>query len=637
MLNIVTTFFSRGDLLFKGGWQGKILRVDLSKGKIWDEPLDKDIAYNYVGGRGVAIKILWDELKPGTDPLSPDNILVIASGPLSGSPMPSSGKLVVAAKSPLTGGYGDGNLGSEATQYIKGFGYDAIVITGKAEKPVLLHLSENGAELRDASSYWGMKALDTIDAIKKDFEKTVSVLTIGPGAEKLVKFGVVVSERTRSGGRPGIGTVFGSKNLKAVVVDRKPDFKMYDFDEARNLGNEAAKFLKNAEMYKAWVNQGTMLTIEWSQENCVLPTHNFSDGVFDEWEGISGDTMYEKYKFKISGCPFCTMPCGNMSRAKAEPFAGIEVELDYENVAMLGSNLGIGSMDAIIMLNYLADQYSIDTISLGSAIGFAMELYEKGKLPEKYKDGLDLKFGNVDAAIELTERIANRKDGLGKILSEGVKKAAEIIGNGAELYAIHVKGLEVSAYDCHAAPGMALAYATSPIGAHHKDAWFIAQEVKKGRLEYERWKAEGVIELQRIRGGMFEYFVGCRLPWVELGLSLDYYPRFFKAVTGEDYNFDKFFEIADRIYALIRAFWIREFGHWKREYDYPPMKWFEVPLTKGPYAGHKLDRSKYDQLLSHYYDIRGWDENGIPKVSTLKKLGLDFVIPELSKIVKLTE
>ena len=623
--------------LYNGGWIGKILRVDLTKGKISEQPLDKDLAYNYVGGRGLAIKILWDELEPGTDPLSPDNLLIFATGPLSGTPMPNSGKMVVAAKSPLTGGYGDGNLGAEASRYLKANGYDAIIVKGKAEKPALVYVGKNSVELKDASSYWGMGALETVDALRKDFGKNVGVLTIGPGAEKLVKFSVVFSERTRSGGRPGMGAVMGSKNLKAIVVENNQILPMHDPEETKRLGAEANRFLTKADMYKTWVNQGTMITIEWSQENSVLPTYNFSEGVFDEHEAISGDTMYELYKFKISGCPYCGMPCGNMCRARVEPFKGTEIELDYENVGMLGSNLGIGSLDAVIMLNYIADQGAVDTISLGSVIGFAMELYEKGKLPDKYKDGLKLNFGNVEAAIELANKIVNREGELGRLLGEGVKKAAEAIGNGASLYAVHVKGLEVSAYDCHAAPGMALAYATSPIGAHHKDAWFIAQEVKRDRLSYDRWKAEGVIELQRIRGGLFEYLVGCRLPWVELGLPLDYYPKLFKAVTGLEYSMEKFKEIADRIYALIRAFWIREFGHWKREYDHPPAKWFEVPTTKGPYAGQTLDRVKYEQLLDHYYDIRGWDKNGVPTKSTLKKLGLDFVIPTLEKIVQLQD
>ncbi len=624
-------------VLYKGGWAGKILRVDLTKNKVSDQELDKDLAFNYVGGRGFAAKILWDELKPGTDPLSPDNLLIVATGPLSGTPVPSSGKIVVAAKSPLTGGYGDGNLGAEAAQYLKAHGYDAIVVKGKAEKPVLLHIHENGVEIKDASSYWGMGTFAAIDAFRSDFDKNVAVLTIGPGGEKLVKYAVVVGERTRSGGRPGIGAVFGSKNLKAVIVDRKLDVPIYDEEKTMELYKESARDIREKPMYREWINKGTMMAVEWSQENSVLPTFNFSEGVFDEYENLSSETMFKEYKFKITGCPLCITPCGNMSRAKVEPFKGVEVELDYENTGMLGSNLGIGSLDAVIMLNYIADDYGVDTISMGSAIGFAMELNQKGILPDKYKDGLKLEFGNVEVAVEVANRIVKRETELGNLLSEGVKRAAEIIGNNAELYAIHVKGLEVSAYDCHAAPGMALAYGTSPIGAHHKDAWYIAQEVKVDRLSYDKWKAEGVIELQRIRGGMFEYFVGCRLPWVELGYSLDYYPRYFKAITGEDYTMEKFFEISDRIYALIRAFWIREFGHWKREYDYPPRKWFEIPLSKGPYAGTKLDINKYGELLNHYYDIRGWDYNGVPKKSTLRKLGLDFVIPTLEKIVQLTE
>jgi Aldehyde:ferredoxin oxidoreductase len=207
----------------------------------------------------------------------------------------------------------------------------------------------------------------------------------------------------------------------------------------------------------------------------------------------------------------------------------------------------------------------------------------------------------------------------------------------AEELAVQVKGLEVSAYDCHAAPAMALAYATSPIGPHHKDAWVISWEVKTDRLGYTREKAAKVVELQRIRGGWFEAFVGCRLPWVEISLPLDWYPRLFKAATGVDATPDYFNEVGDRIYALIRAFWVREYGRWSRELDVPPPKWFKRPLTKGPLKGARLDYGKYDEMLSHYYDIRGWDENGVPRRSTLRRLGLDYVAPVLERYVELKD
>ena len=333
----------------------------------------------------------------------------------------------------------------------------------------------------------------------------------------------------------------------------------------------------------------------------------------------------ERVRVKLRGCPLCNMQCGHT----VLELNGMESELDYENVGMLGSNIGLGDLTKVATLNRLADEYGIDTISLGSNIAFAMEASEKGLIDEK------IEWGDFEKAKELTRQIVY-KEGLGALLADGVKVASEKIGHDSKNWAMHVKGLEISAYDCHYAPAMALAYGTSPIGAHHKDAWVITWDVKTGRDKYVREKVEKVIEFQRIRGGLFESIVACRLPWIELGISLEWYPRFLTAVTGTSFTLDDMFTVADRIYSLIRAFWIREYGgNWGRHMDIPPARWFKEPLTKGPFAGKHLDSEGYEKLLSTYYEIRGWDERGIPKRSTLEKLGLSDVATELEKYVKL--
>ena len=620
-----------------GGWVGKILRVDLSKEQIKEQEVNKELAHEWIGGRGWAIKLLWDELGPETDPLSPENKVIIATGPLTGTIVPSSGKVVVASKSPLTEGYGDGNIGSHLGHMLKMSGYDAIILEGKAKKPVYLWITPNGVEIKDASHLWGKSTFETEIILRRDHGNDIGSITIGPGGENLVKFSVVITEYGRAGGRPGIGAVLGSKKVKAVVAQGWNDIPMVDIDTAYELAYEIRRALMSNPGYRKWIEQGTMMTIEWSQEACVLPTNNFTDGVFDEYVNIGGETMATKYKLLRKGCFSCPMPCGNLSIARFGKFAGTWAELDYENVGMLGSNIGVGSMDAVIKLNRYADEAGIDTISLGSVIGFAIELYQKGIISKKHTDGLELKWGDPDTALELAEKIVKR-EGIGKILAEGVKKAAEKFGDEALKYAIHVKGLEVSAYDCHAAPAMALSYGTSPIGAHHKDAWVISWEVKYGREKVDMAKVEKVIEFQRIRGGLFEILTVCRLPWIELALDLNYYAKLFKAITGLDYTLDRFYFIADKIYTLIRAFWVREFGHWKRDYDYPPRKWFEVPLTKGPLAGMKLSKEVYDRLLDMYYEARGWDKNGIPRKSTLEKFGLTDVIKVLEdRDIRLSE
>jgi aldehyde:ferredoxin oxidoreductase len=608
------------------GWNGKFLYVNLSKSKAFAKPYDAIFARNFLGGRGFAAKILWDELKPGIDPLSPENKLVFAVGPLTGFALPSSGKMVVASKSPLTGGYGDGNVGTYAALQIRKAGYDAVIVEGKAKKPIVLLIQDTQAEFLDAKDLWGVTSFEAERKLREIYGPTAGILCIGPGGENLVKFANVVCQEGRAGGRPGIGAVMGSKNLKAVVFVGSGELSAAYPKEMKELGADAYREVLTKPNYAFWKRQGTMMTIEWSQENSVLPTYNYSEGVFEEAEGIGGFAM-EKIKTSNRGCPQCNMTCGNVVKDSDRK----ESELDYENVAMLGSNIGLGSLRQVAALNRVADELGLDTISLGNVIGFAMEASEKGLIKEK------VSWGKFKETKILIEDIAHRQ-GLGNLLAEGVRFAAEKIGGNSNRWAMHVKGLEISAYDCHTAPAMALAYATSSIGAHHKDAWVISWEVKFGRESYSEEKVEKVIEFQRIRGGVFESLTVCRLPWIELGFELEWYTKFLHAATGMEMSWEELNFVADRIFNLIRAFWIREYGKkWSVEMDVPPARWFQEPLTKGSFKGAKLDRTKYDIMLRRYYKKRGWDERGIPTKTTLKKLGLEDVAKQLQKHVKLVD
>ncbi|MEM2117743.1 MAG: aldehyde ferredoxin oxidoreductase family protein [Candidatus Bathyarchaeia archaeon] len=608
------------------GWTGTFLQVNLSKGKAIANRYEASLAKNFLGGRGFAVKILWDKLKPGIGPLSPENLLVFAAGPLTGLSLPSSGKLVVAAKSPLTGGYGDGNVGSLAAVQMRKAGYDAIIIEGKANKPIVLLIRDSVAEFLDAKDLWGLSSFETEKKLRELYGRAAGILCIGQAGENLVKFANIVCQEGRAGGRPGIGAVMGSKNLKAVVFIGSHEISVVQPKEMKELGAEGYREVMTKPNYAFWKRQGTMMTIEWSQENSVLPTCNYREGVFEEADEIGGFAM-EKFKVSNRGCPQCNMTCGNVVKGSDKK----ESELDYENVAMLGSNIGLGNLKQVAALNRAADEFGLDTISLGNVIGFAMEASEKGLLTDKISWG---KFKDTKALIE---DIAYRR-GLGRLLAEGVRFAAEEVGKGSKRWAMHVKGLEISAYNCHSTPAMALSYATSSIGAHHKDAWVISWEVKVGRESYSEEKVDKVIELQRIRGGVFESLTVCRLPWVEVGFELEWYPRFLYAATGLEMNWDNLNLIADRIFNLTRAFWVREYGkNWSKEMDVPPARWFEEPLTKGALKGAKLDRAKYDVMLQRYYKKRGWDERGIPTKTTLNKLGLNDVAKQLGKRVKLYE
>jgi len=600
------------------GWTGVFLKVNLTSNKAAAEPYNEDLALNFLGGRGFAIKILWGTLKRGTDPLSPENKLIFATGPLTGIGLPNSGKLVIASKSPLTGGYGDGNFGSWAAVNIRKAGYDALVIEGKASNPLILHIKDKTCEFLDAKDLWGKSSFEVEDQLAKKYSKLAGIVSIGPAGENLVKFATVVSQKGRAGGRPGMGAVMGSKNLKAIVIEGTQPIPLAYPDEMKKLAVDGYKELLAKPLYAFWKRQGTMSTVEWSQENSVLPTFNYQQGAFEKAEEISGFAM-EKMKVSNRGCPQCNMTCGNVVKDSE----GKDSELDYENVVMLGSNIGLGNLAQVATLNRLTDEFGFDAISLGSALGFAMEASEKGLISEK------IGWGQFEEIKKLVYDIAYRR-GLGAVLAEGVRSAAAVIGRGSSDWAMHVKGLEVSAYDCHTAPGMALAYGTSSIGAHHKDAWVITWEIKAGRESYDEAKVDYLIKTQLMRGGAFEALTVCRFPQGSLGFELEWYHKYLRASTGQDFPMEKLNLISDRILTLIRAFWVREYGaKWSRSLDVPPMRWFKDPLTDGPLKGSVLNLEKYNAMLDIYYQKRGWSQNGVPTKETLEKLGLADVASQL--------
>ncbi|MGB9789806.1 MAG: aldehyde ferredoxin oxidoreductase family protein [Thermotoga caldifontis] len=602
-----------------------ILRVNLTTKKITKEPIDEKVLDWFIGGRGLAVKILWDEVK-NVDPLSPDNKLIVAAGPFNGLRTPSGGKLVLAAKSPLTGGYGDGNIGTMASVHLRKAGYMAIIVEGASDRPVYLYVDDDEVHIMSAEGLWGLSTFETEKRLKQ-VHGNVGVLSIGPAGENLVKYAVVISQEGRAGGRPGIGAVMGSKKLKAIVVRGTKDVEVKDKENFERYTREVFKLIPTLPAYNFWIRQGTMATVEWANKNRALPTRNFSQVRFEYARTVDGYAM-EAMKVSRRGCPNCNMICGNV----VLDIEGKESELDYENVGMLGPNTGIAFLNRVAHINRLADEYGVDTISLGAVLGFAMEAAERGVLKDCPK------FGDYEGAVELTKRIVFKQDEVGKLLAEGVKKASEQLG--LEDIAMHVKGLEVSAYNCYIYPAMALAYGTCAIGAHHKEAWVIAWEIgstpmeestgKEYVVDYSPEKAKKVVEQQRIRGGMFEMLTACRLPWVELGLDLEWYAKILSSIVGKNYTMDDIFLAADRVYSLIRSYWVREFkGNWDRRMDYPPKRWFQDGVD-----GQHLDPEQYDRLLSEYYRIRGWDERGVPTIETLKRLNLDFVVGELEPFLK---
>ncbi len=597
------------------GWTGQILRVNLTNRTHRVETFSEDFATTWIGGRGFAVKILYDELAPGIDPLGPDNKLVVAVGPISGIPAPNTGKTIVAAKSPATGGYGDGNLGTRVTDQIRKAGYDALIVEGRADSPTMLYIEDDRVEYLPADEVWGQGTIATNDWIYAKYGKGVGVLNIGQGGENMVRYATVRSLEGRSGGRPGMGAVMGSKLLKAIVFKGSRVIPQAFPAEMKALGRDDLKEVRAMDKESGWSIQGTDGVLPWCNEVAALPVHNFRGTHHPDAWMVDGERA-NAVRMATYGCPNCTMRCG----IAIPDEEGRESEIDYENIGLLGPNLDIYDLAAVGTLNYLCDDYGLDTISAGSVLGFYADAIEQGAV-----EG-DLRFGDSEGMKRILGMIAHREGEVGNILAEGTLRAARAFGNGSEAYAMQVKGLEISAYNCKFIPGMALAFGVSPIGAHHKESWIITYEVKQTeRGSYGRDKAQKIVDLQRIRGGLFESIVTCRFPWVELGWGVEHYPIYFNTITGKNWTLDDFWPISDRIYALMKLFWLREFPDTDRTADYVPDIWFDPANadTEGPIAGLYLDRDKYDELLGHYYDIRGYDARGVPTRATLENLGLE--------------
>jgi len=598
------------------GYGGQLLRVNLSSGKVSKEEISGPMKRDYLGGRGFAIKLLWDEVKH-VDPLSDKNKLIFSLGPLSGQLLPSAGKMVIASKSPLTGGYGDGNIGTMACVHLKKAGYDAVVAEGKAKSPCYILIEDEKVQVLDAADLWGKNSFEGQDLLEKKHGKNSGILLIGPAGENLIPIATVMSQKGRAGGRPGMGAVMGSKNLKALVIKGTKNVSNFDDAKLNEMGRKGYDEIKGKASYEFWMKQGTMQAFEWANENGCLPTYNFREGVFEFSKEMDGYAL-EKLHAGRKGCPMCNMQCGHLVKDSTDQMA----ELDYENIGMLGPNIGLRSLPQAATLNRMADEWGLDTISLGSGLGFLMEASERGLIPEK------IEWGDFEAAQKLIPQIG-KGEGVGKLVSRGVKAAAESLGKGSPKWAMHVKGLEISAYNCHACPGMALAFGTCSIGAHHKDAWIISWEIANDRFSYEKSKVEKLIEFQRIRGGFFESATVCRLPWVEVNFGIQWYPEYLEAITGEKRTWEDLYRVGDRVLTLVRAYWKREIPSFGRSWDYPPDRWFEDTQSQGKVKGIKVDREKYEQMLSWYYELRGWDKNGIPRKETLENLGLKGVAEEI--------
>lgn len=604
------------------GYGGTILRVDLSTGKITKEPTSPQMARDFVGGRGFGAYFLYKEVPQNADPLGPENKLIVSTGPFSGMLIPGGGKCDWTTKSPLTGGYASASMGGLFTAEMKYAGLDSIILEGISPKPVYLFIDDRKIELRDATPYWGKSAITVEKALKEKFGEEFQIAVIGPGGENTVAFAHINHDYGRQAGRGGVGAVMGVKKVKAIVLRGTGSVPVADPEGYRKAGMALYKACKDAEGLAEWTRYGTTVVTSWCDEVGALPTRNFSAGSFEGGKTLYGPVMRKEIVITDKGCFGCPCPCGKYSRMKRY---GTYVEgPEYETIGLMGSNLGISDIQDVAQANLLADDLGIDTISAGNVIAWAMECYEKGIFTKKDTGGLDLRFGNVEATFKMIEMIA-RREGLGDLLAEGVKKAAAKVGEGTDHFAIHVKGMEQSGYATHNATAMLLAYMTADVGAHHNRAWAITYDLQVGRERVAPEKVARVIWLQHFRP-MFDVLGACRLQWVELGIDRDLYVPALEALTGIHRSWADLELVGERVWNLTRMYWLREIEGFGRHWDLPAPRFYEDPPTSGATKGQITKFEDVQKLLDMYYEQRGWDSNGVPTAATLDKVGLTAVV-----------
>lgn len=618
------------------GYAGKILRIDLSKNEIIKTPLPEELIAQYMGGRGFVAKILLDELPPNTDPLGPENLFVMASGPLSGHLLPSSGKTHFGCKSPSTGGYGDSNMGGHFGPAMKYAGYDMMILTGKAAGPSLLVIKDDTVEIRDATKYWGMGSLTVEEQLKKELGEEYQIMTIGPAGENLVVFSCITHDFGRQAGRVGIGAVLGSKNIKAVAVKGTGSIPVPDPRKLLEEGKKAYAAIRQKPGFKGWTPEGTAGITDWLNKVGAIPTKNFSTSYWDQAEKINGAAILRELKITDKGCYCCPTPCGKYGKAKTKRKQVFVEGPEFETIGLLGSNVLLNNIHEVAHANYVCDELGLDTISAGVVVSWALECMEKGIL-SKDDFGKEIHFSDLESVVHLLGIIANREK-LGDLLALGVKAASEKVGQGSEDFAIQVKGLEWSGYECRNAPGMMLAYMTSDIGAHHARAWVLGHDLAGTSVNVHdlissggearllpkstlQGKAGNVIASQHLRP-LFDLLGVCRLQYMELGFDVENYEELFEAVTGKKMAWAEMLAVSEKVWHLTRMISIREIEGFGRMMDYPPARFMDEPVPDGPNKGHCINRQEVDQLLDDYYVARGWDKKGIPTKSKLQDVGL---------------
>ncbi|MGD6852878.1 MAG: aldehyde ferredoxin oxidoreductase family protein [Candidatus Bathyarchaeia archaeon] len=604
------------------GYAGTVLYVDLTTGKTHREKLTEETAKKYVGGIGLGMKLYLSNSKQGVNPLSAENPLVLALGPVSGTMFPTGGNgHAFISKSPATGGVGEavshGTFGAE----LKRAGYDAVVLTGKAEKPVYLWIDDDSIQILDAANLWGKSPWETEDAIKDEIgDYYIRVASIGLAGEKQSKIACIINDKTRAAGRTGLGAVMGSKNLKAIAVRGTRDIAVAKPEEFMDMVKDFHERMKGPAAQK-YRTVGTVENIQVTNDLYCMPTRNYTSSHLDDITNISPDEINERFIAKIIACNSCAMRCEHEALVKEGPYKGTIARLEYDNLWAMGPNVGVDRLDAIIKAAELCNYYGLDAQSTGVAIAFLMDCHEKGLLSHEDLGGVDAHFGNADAVVQLVEKIGKR-EGVGDLLADGVKVAAQKIGKNSEQLAQQIKGLEVTGYDLRCLKTAALGAAVSFRGADHNRSGVYALDMKGkvDRTKAERGRGKLVKENEDILA-VIDSLIVCKNSKATFYKELAEMAKLYSAVTGLEMSPEEIGVVGERIVTLAKLINARE--GLTRSDDTLPWKVLNQPVTDdGPAKGAVVTQDELDLLLDDYYQARGWTVEGFPTKAKLQELGL---------------
>ncbi|MBN1401284.1 MAG: aldehyde ferredoxin oxidoreductase family protein [Anaerolineae bacterium] len=607
-------------------YKGKILHIDATTQKTWVQQVGPEFLKKYLGGVGLATRLVYDNTPQGCDPLGPDNALCFAVSAFAGTTVPVGTKHGVAFKSPLTGFIGDCLSGSHFSEMIRRAGWDGIVIKGQAPDWTVIFIDDDDVQFLDARKYMGMGTTQAQEAIRTDLgDENVRVSSIGPAGENLCRFALIDNDG-RQVGRTGPGAVMGSKRIKAIALRGSQPVTIADQDTVMR---ESLKLIQTSQgpgtlKYRTLGTPSNVLNMN---KIGVLPTRNFQETVFEKAEQISGEYLHDHYTIKAVGCSGCSIACEQWASVKQGKYKGAIIGLDYEPLFAVGSNCGIGDLPSIIRLVQLCDELGLDAMSAGVVVSWAMEAYERGILSKEECDGLELNFGNDEAAIELIRKIAHR-EGIGDLLAEGTKRASERVGQGSEHFAMNVKGLEMPGYDVRSLKTFAMGLAVVARGACHNRALSYELDIKGDVDRFTVEPGRGQLAMEK------EDFA-CILDCLVLCKFLrncfdDFCPdvaRLYTAVTGIELSAKELFEVGPRVVNLKKAFNIRE--GWTKADDWMPPRVLEDPIPSGPSQGSVVTPEELRMEIDDYYQARGWTEEGLIPKSLLIELGLEDIAEDI--------